>query len=206
MEGVRPRPGLPPEPTGPLPDGRETHGFPGDQVPFNWADGGVLGPGGRPSFSVFKELNLLPDAPARLPRGRTVVRLPGRGRVEREKEGGVPGHAPRDQTIARLLRPGAFRAAAARVGLAAAAAERQEAELRQLLRVDAVVLLDRQLQHRHQALTLAPSPPAARWRLLLGRGQLRLRLDQLLPLRRQRPELLRGTIRCPRSGSFADSA
>ena len=34
-EGVRPRPGLPPEPTGPLPTER-THGFPGDQVPFIW--------------------------------------------------------------------------------------------------------------------------------------------------------------------------
>lgn len=36
-------------------DGRETHGFPDDQVPFILADGGVLGHGGRPSSSIFNE-------------------------------------------------------------------------------------------------------------------------------------------------------
>jgi len=55
MVGTRPRPGLPPEPTGPLLAGRETHGFPEDQVPFKVADGGVLGHGGQPSSSIFKE-------------------------------------------------------------------------------------------------------------------------------------------------------
>ena len=55
MEGVRPRPGLPPEPT-------DCTASLEDQVPFMWADGGVLGPGGRPSFSIFKE-----PSPMRLP-------------------------------------------------------------------------------------------------------------------------------------------
>ena len=49
MEGMRPRPGLPPEPTGPLLDGRRTHGFPGDQVPFFGRTTASLDPeAGRP--------------------------------------------------------------------------------------------------------------------------------------------------------------
>jgi hypothetical protein len=45
MEGTRPRPGLPPEPTDPLLDGKEAHSFPEDQAPSELAGGGVLGHG-----------------------------------------------------------------------------------------------------------------------------------------------------------------
>lgn len=55
FEGVhtssRPPPGAGPS----LPSTGEGHGFPGDRVPFLWADGVVLGLGNRPSSSVFKE-------------------------------------------------------------------------------------------------------------------------------------------------------
>ena len=68
-EGRRPRPGLPPEPTGPLlDDGRGHTASLETRSPSRWADGGVLGPGGRPSFSVFNEpynpLLLLPGCRA----------------------------------------------------------------------------------------------------------------------------------------------
>ena len=54
VEGMRPRPGLPPEPTGPLRRERSTR-LPWRPGPLLWADDGVLGPGGRPSCSVFNE-------------------------------------------------------------------------------------------------------------------------------------------------------
>jgi hypothetical protein len=41
--------------TRPPPGADRTHGFPGDQIPFKVADGGVLGHGGRPSSSIFNE-------------------------------------------------------------------------------------------------------------------------------------------------------
>src|SRR6185436_18494822 len=53
-------PGLLPEPTR-LPPGRKRDGFPEGQDPHDQADGGGLGPGGRPSSQVFKEPRRRPD-------------------------------------------------------------------------------------------------------------------------------------------------
>ncbi len=53
-EGTRPRPASPrSRPV--LSSTRETHGFPGDQVPFKLSDGGVLGHGGRRPFQIVNE-------------------------------------------------------------------------------------------------------------------------------------------------------
>lgn len=85
--GVRPRPDLPPEPAGPLPDGRRTRGFPGDQVPFKWRTAVSFwgGLGSRPSFFSFQRtVSPLPSPPRAAAREREPP--PIRGRVRRRGE------------------------------------------------------------------------------------------------------------------------
>ena len=107
FEGMRPPfPASPRSPTASLPGGGGIHGFPGDQVPSLRRTGGVLGHGGRPSYSIVNEpgdSTSLPPNRCRLSAGfrassasrcrlsAALCRLPA---DPCRPPGGPPGHPP----------------------------------------------------------------------------------------------------------------